>query len=116
MSVSIITEETIREQTENYVERVEYTYTIVIEEGGRYIGINPNGEYKIFEKGEVRTVQNETGCIGRPEQTSNSPLNGTNDPIEIDLSNIKKPVRSVISVFMTEYTIIHGNVGEVRVN
>lgn len=110
MPVTIIAEETVIKDQENLIKLQEYDYPIVLESGGKYTGIESDGQYKVFEKGVVRSLINPTACISYPENISNTSIsNNIDDSMSIKLERLNKPVRNVLRVLTGDYSIIHGN-------
>lgn len=109
MPVTVIAEDVEIRGGENIVEVNEYDYPLVMEEGGRYIGIDEDGSYDIFEKGVVKKIRNPTSCVATPV-SNNGQHSGS---VEIDVDELRKPIRGVVKTLMSEYTLIHGNRQEI---
>lgn len=113
MSVEVITKETVLDGSENYVVTESQEFPIVIEQGRRYIGVEEDGSYTIFEEGMVRNLNNPTACVMKPDVEGRG-VRGFDGGIRLDLQELQKPFENVISAFVTENSLIHGDTSSIK--
>lgn len=79
------------EDDDNIVKRRVEEYPIVIEVGQKYIGVESNGSYRVFERGVVKSLNNVTGEASNPDRRA------------------EKFDTPILQALETEYLIIHGD-------
>lgn len=92
--VKVEFEQISREGRKTIVERQEENYPVVIEFSQKYVGVEENGEYRLFETGVVKSIHNESGTV--------------TDASEIRQIDVKHSP-DAIDVFADEYAVVHGD-------
>lgn len=115
MTVDIVTQETTVNNGESIVEQNKYSYPLVLETGRRYVGIEEDGGYVIYEEGLVINIVNNNSCVVEIE-SSNSMTNNNNNlnGVSIEPEELDKPIDNVVSSLMNDYSVLHGNTSDFR--
>lgn len=99
--VSVEFEQVSQEGEKNIVKRRVEDYTIVVESSQRYVGVEDDGNYRVFTAGVVKSIHNDSATvIESSELLKNMDKNSVDD------------LPDIISVFGNEYGVIHGDIND----